>query len=214
MFWTVVFGVIFAYIVIKVFPFILLFFITIINFLRELPDKITDLISDNKVLVSRILLVGLIAFGIYLYDNSEIANKTRASKCPEYSSYFTNPVRNCICNTPYYPLAKDGDSECVINEKKAEVIKKQILDALQLGISKEKILENASKEVVDYDYYLGQIYVDKSFMMDILKESEPCEKEYGFNSYTTGEKNNTGGVTCYCKDGFLWNKDQSACISL
>ena len=43
--------------------------------------------------------------------------------------------------------------------------------------------------------------------------TELCRKDFGNNSYGTGELNSNGGYNCYCNTGYIWNSSNTMCVS-
>jgi glucan phosphoethanolaminetransferase (alkaline phosphatase superfamily) len=135
MFWTVVFGVIFAFILIKIFPFILAIFISI--FL-----KIKEWFEDNKKTVSSIFILLVFILGVYLFYNSESMHKVRESKCPPHSFY--DPVyKNCFCSKPYTPNIVSTDwTHCILDNEKSKKLDEGIIEARKEGFSDKEIYEH------------------------------------------------------------------------
>lgn len=43
-------------------------------------------------------------------------------------------------------------------------------------------------------------------------DQQVCETDYGPNSLYTGQKNSNGSLSCGCKSGYEWNKNQTSCV--
>lgn len=153
MFWTVVFGVIFAFMLIKVSPFVLVIFVSIFI-------KIKEWFEDNKETVGSIFMLLVFILGAYLFYNSEPMHKVRESKCPAHSFY--DPIyKSCFCSKPYVPnIVSDKWDSCVIDFEKSIGVDKGIKDAREEGWSDEEI----------YDYLISE-----KWDPEILKEKFDLE---------------------------------------